>query len=270
MAGPAGSSLDRLIDVDVMKVLIAIAETRHCKSGRLLGKVLFVAHETEAVIIGIIAGIKSFRERLPQNPEIGGSMGVVAAGTVVVRYWPVKFRSFGQIGLHVGHSAGRFDILPVMAAQAEFGRSHDQQSGLVRKMRIVACQASGLGSEASVLNQTGGDFFVLIVVALEAEFFIPLAGKDIHVIRAVRIMAIDAGIGDGRMDDLVVVDLLSFVKMTFEADLISHGRQKLRKISRMDIVTGAATTIGHGTVHEFSVGDRIIMAEHAEIRSGGL
>ena len=67
------------IYMDKMQVLIAVSESSHGLGPFLAGDEFFVTHETDLVIILIVARIEEVREKLAQHSEVLGTVCIVTA-----------------------------------------------------------------------------------------------------------------------------------------------------------------------------------------------
>jgi hypothetical protein len=75
MTCPAGPPLYLLMDMNVMKVLIAVTKTGQSSGKFLTGDGLLMTHKTELIIIGIVGSIENRREVFTQYSEIIRTMG---------------------------------------------------------------------------------------------------------------------------------------------------------------------------------------------------
>jgi len=86
---PAGTALHRLVDMDEVKVLLAVSEP--CQSRRLGVKDqrFFMAIKAEIIVLRIERSVKHGSNILPQYPEVIRTMGVVAARAIALFYGSV-------------------------------------------------------------------------------------------------------------------------------------------------------------------------------------
>ena len=70
MTRSAGPALYLLINMQVMKILLAVAKTGQSLGKFLLGDGLLMTHKTELVKARLVWGVKNLREILPQHSEV--------------------------------------------------------------------------------------------------------------------------------------------------------------------------------------------------------
>ena len=75
MTGPAGPAFRRLVDMDEMQILVAVAKSRQSGGKFLFSEGILMTHEAEIVITRLVWRIKKLGKGFKENSEIIGSMG---------------------------------------------------------------------------------------------------------------------------------------------------------------------------------------------------
>lgn len=126
VTGTTSPPVARLVDMNVMQVLVSVAETGKGRGKLFTHQGLLMTHKAECIVVRIIACIEERWEIFPQNPEIIGTMGIVTTGTIFLRNWPVMVGILGQKVLHIREAAARcLWILAIMASKAKVHRCID-------------------------------------------------------------------------------------------------------------------------------------------------
>ena len=125
MACTAGPAFYRLVHMFEMQVHVSVPEVRKLGSFRIQDNAFFMTAETKIVIIRAEGFVERGRIRVPQYPEVSGTMRVVTARAVLLLYGTVVVAIFCQPFFHVNNGfAVKLFILSVMTAQAEVHRLH--------------------------------------------------------------------------------------------------------------------------------------------------
>ena len=171
----AGSPLIGLVDMHVMEILVPVAKTGQRGGILFFSDGLLMAHETEFVVACLVGCIEKLREIFPQHSEVVGTVGIVTGRTIILPYRSVVVLVLLQNCLHIGEfHLAVLAVFPVVTAQAEFGRLHDQLIGIISDMGIVTGKAFLVRIESVMFYFGLCDMFFLVVMAGETEISFPV------------------------------------------------------------------------------------------------
>jgi len=77
MTGPAGPAFNRLVDMDEMQILVAVAKSRQSGGKFLFSDGILMTHEAEIVITRLVWRIKKFGKGFQEHSEVIGTMGIM-------------------------------------------------------------------------------------------------------------------------------------------------------------------------------------------------
>jgi len=93
---------------------------------------------------------------------------------------------------------------------------------------------------------------LLVGVTGQAELAVPLGGKIVLEVAAVRAVAAYAPQLHRRMNELRALNGIGLVRVAVETDLVPFRDEEFRKLALVHVVAGAATSFGNRTVDEFA------------------
>jgi hypothetical protein len=133
VTGPTCQALILLVDMDEVKVSVAVPESRQAVCFRDQRQGWIVAGKAKFISFLPKGGIKRGRKFLIQQPGAGTAVNLMALGTVINRNRSVQVGACGQNRGHVRYFPAWSIKLPVMALQAKRPRI------VPEKVRISGC-----------------------------------------------------------------------------------------------------------------------------------
>lgn len=133
VAGFAAASLDIFVDVQIMKIQLAIAEIGESLGFFVQSDVFVMTLEAGGIVFGFVGHIEFFGEVLAKNPIVLASMRAVAGVTITLLNRPVLMVRFGKRRPHF-----------LVTREAKLGLGNRKQARIFRGMDIVALRASTL------------------------------------------------------------------------------------------------------------------------------
>jgi len=265
VAGAAGAALAYLVDMEIVQVDRAVAET-----GVGFGPLAFhqgrvVALETEGVQGTVVRRIEGFRIFLAEKLRMAAAVRIVTAGAPLFLEWGVNVLLALNLPGDIAHGPrGRRVAVAPVAVEAEAGLFFAQEGVFVRVVGEMTGAASLFAIQWLVFAARravqGAEFLVTgeadtLLIRLENE------GE----ITAVRLVAGDALlVADGGVHDPGAADPLGQFRMTLEAEILDFSTKKMGLVGRVGIVAKGALARGGRAVIVLVLGEAFLVAGKTE------